>query len=713
VGDAGNKRIVKYDLATGAYLGLFGVSAYPLAMITDENYLYVITNTRLERWDLATETLLGWTGRAATAPSACDAAGPLDVPGATRGWCQGGTSETGNLEGEVSFTAGVAVVSGKIYIAERFRIQRFDAATGTTEAWLGTVGGTTPALGGDCAGQAVGYVAQGWCTGGTTGYSNGYDGDVGELHGLAISGDKMYVASQRVRVTKYDVPTGSFEGWVGKSSFTPSACQLGVPAERFKTTGSWCVGGRGEAGWDNGMFDMPYGVAAANGEVYIADGNNGRVARIEATTGAPLDWLGASPEALTTWSATDTGSVYGFGDGMVGGASRAVVNATNDLLYVVSDHRISKFVASTGEFLGWTGRTATMPESCEGSLPAVVPGPTGGWCKGGEPVSGGNDGELRLTSSGLHLANGYLYVSGYQGRLMRFETNGAYAGWIGTIGSTINIAPQACADAGAGAFTPTWCTGGWADSYGTEFLGRPAGIVAVGTKLYVVDDTNHRVARIDVAADVVTWEGWTGRVGPNAGDVPTACDGGKTPGPGEATGDWCYGGTSQYGSGDGMFREPSGLTVDGNGTLFVGEYFNSRVVKIGADGAFAGAVTVTSRNRGIYYDRSTGLLYVANTMGNRIDRYDGIWGQFMGWAGAISSAPTQGDYGCSTAAVGQFTPGWCLDGVAGYGSANGYLSPQDVFVAAGWVFVVDRDDNDWPLVRRAHHRVVSFPTVQQ
>jgi len=146
-------------------------------------------------------------------------------------------------------------------------------------------------------------------------------------------------------------------------------------------------------------------------------------------------------------------------------------------------------------------------------------------------------------------------------------------------------------------FTPTWCTGGGPDYSSTDFLASPDGLEAVGTKLYVVDPNNHRIIRLDIANDVVTFEGWTGRVGPAAGDVPTSCKGGAIPAPGEATNDWCYGGRSQSGYGDGMLRDPTGLTVDASRNLYVADFWRGRICKFAPDGSFVGWIGARPRPR--------------------------------------------------------------------------------------------------------------------
>jgi hypothetical protein len=711
VSDMGRGRINRYEMDSGAYLGAIEGLMNPSALAVDGTYLYATEDggQRISRILLLDGSFQGWTGRAETMPDACENGLPAAVPGATGGWCVGGTSASGSLDGEFNRPFGLAYESGKLYVADlnNSRIQRFDAVMGTFEGWLGQVAGTSPALGEDCEGQAVGYVAQGWCTGGTQQASQGNHGELYYPQAIAAHGGVLYVSGLE-RVSRYDAATGAYLGWTGRIGPTaPEACELGVP-DPFQDvpTGSWCIGGETNTMSTtlDGALGGPGGLAAAGASLYVAEYSNSRIQEFDLTTGSSLHWLAAYPVALDAWSTQNVpGPVAGNEDGMLASPTKVVIDEAADRMYVAELNRISRFAASTGEFLGWTGRTASMPESCEGPMPAVVPGPTGGWCTGGSPERGWGDGELNYNAGGLLLHGGFLYASdSSNGRIVRFTLEGAFAGWIGQISGTDGLGPTACATAGSGAFSPTWCTGGYAASY-ARYIGSPYDLAIVGNVLYASDVSRHRINRIHLqAGEAIVYGGWTGRVGPEATDRPDSCDGGVIPEAGGVTNDWCYGGSSQPGVTDGALNQPFALAADGQGNLYAGGD-DRRLSIFSQAGAYLGqAVSEPLQSvRGLFIDPIRGELLVGH--GPQVAKFDLTTGQLIGWAGGVGAVPTGGDPGCTDALPGAFTPGWCTGGSALQGTGSGMIIPFGLFATDSWIYVAD------PM----YNRVTRFDREQQ
>lgn len=102
-----------------------------------------------------------------------------------------------------------------------------------------------------------------------------------------------------------------------------------------------------------------------------------------------------------------------------------------------------------------------------------------------------------------------------------------------------------------------------------------------------------------------------------------------------------------------MMDGPMGLAVDTDGTLYIADNYNSRILKYSSSGVF------------------------------------------KGWYGKITASPTGGDTGCKGAAVGTVTPGWCKGGTSDWGEGNGMLNePVNVKLdGKGYLYIVDTYNN--------------------
>jgi hypothetical protein len=87
-------------------------------------------------------------------------------------------------------------------------------------------------------------------------------------------------------------------------------------------------------------------------------------------------------------------------------------------------------------------------------------------------------------------------------------------------------------------------------------------------------------------------------------------------------------------------------------------------------------------------------LYVSDRSNHRILRYNLSSGAFTGWIGKIATVPTGGDTGCTAAAVGAFTPGWCLGGTAATGTGDGQFNlPKGLTIDSGNLYAVDSSNH--------------------
>ncbi len=269
--------------------------------------------------------------------------------------------------------------------------------------------------------------------------------------------------------------------------------------------------------------------------------------------------------------------------------------------------------------------------------------------------AGQGDGMMATTvaAGGLVLGQGdWLYqLDGGNARINRFAlATGAFGGWVGRIATSPSGGDPGCAGAAAGDPTPGWCLGGTAMTGTGDGMLNPAdgGIAFAAGTIYVADKGNHRLVKYDATTGI--FAGWLGRVqttptGGAAGCAATAV-GAAVPG-------WCLGGGAMAGASNGMFNAPGGVAADGSGNLFV-----------------------------------------ADTGNHRVSKFVAASGAFSGWVGRILAAPSGGATGCTLAAAGAITPGWCVGGAAQSGAGAGALSgPASVAVGDDHVFVADTENH--------------------
>ncbi len=91
---------------------------------------------------------------------------------------------------------------------------------------------------------------------------------------------------------------------------------------------------------------------------------------------------------------------------------------------------------------------------------------------------------------------------------------------------------------------------------------------------------------------------------------------------------------------------------------------------------------------------SNNYFYAVDSGNHRILKYDNADGSYLGWIGSVSLTPSGGASGCSSAASGTFTPGWCFGGFSRSGTGNGMLSsPLGIHAAGGFLYVADQSNN--------------------
>jgi hypothetical protein len=322
-----------------------------------------------------------------------------------------------------------------------------------------------------------------------------------------------------------------------------------------------------------------------------------------------------------------------------------------------TNSRISKYSSVTGAFIGWIGKIDSVPTGgatgcSNASSGTFIPG----WCTGGTGPAGNSDGMMARPNLVYVDSNNFLNIgdgnNGSNSRVSKYDnTTGAFIGWLGKIATSPTGGGTGCAGAAIGSFTPRWCTGGTAASgvLGTMF-NAPVGIyVDTSGSLYVADVNKYRLNKFNASTGVFV--GWIGKIKTSPSGGPAACIGAAV---GSFTPGWCLGGAADFGYGNGFLPYASGV-----------------------------------------YGDSSGNIYVASGIDGRISRYLASSGAFSGWIGTVSSTPTGGDSGCTTAALGTIIPGWCIGGSTQEGAGNGMLSdPQQIVIDSdGFMFVADSGNN--------------------
>ena len=559
---------------------------------------------------------------------------------------------------------GIAVDgAGNLYIADKGSddlIRKVDAATGkiSTVVGAGTHGwdGTPNAVALDVAGNI--YIADGFechivkvdaSTGnistiaGTAVMDGGFGGDGGPATSALLddpseialdAAGNLYIADQTNHcIRKVDTATGTISTVAGTES------ERSGPIWQGEQVFGGFAGDGGPAA--SAMLSYPDGIALdAAGNLYIGDGNNARVRKVDASTGDISTVAGTGEEGFS-------------GDG--GPATAAMLNGPGGIaldgagnLYIADEgnHRIRKVDAATGDIstIAGTGRagfsgdgglataaTLKFPDrvACDsaGNLFVVddersirkvdastgrISTVAGGLGDGGPATSATIWGLARVacdSAGNLHIAdrsnNRVRKVDASTGTISTVAGTGVegFGGDGGSAASAMLNAPRAVAfdDAGSlyiadsgnhrvrkvdvatGDISTVAGTGeegfGGDDGPATSAMLNVSGIALdVVGNLYIADDDTHRIRKVDAS---------TGTISTVAG-----CE------------------TKGY-RGDGVkatwaiLREPHGVAVDDSGNLYIAD--DGRICKVDASTGYMSRITRTSLNANSEVALSTGF----------------------------------------------------------------------------------------------------------
>jgi sugar lactone lactonase YvrE len=540
----------------------------------------------------------------------------------------GGAATSASL----NYPYGVAVdASGNVFIADsnNHRIRRVEVATGV----ISTVAGNgTPGFSGD----------EGPATGTTLYYPFGVAVDA--------SGNIYIADTTNQRIRRVEAPTGLITtvagngtgGFSGDGGAATSASLNGPNGVAVDASGNlfiadeWnqrirrveaatgvitTVAGNGTAGFsgDGGTatsasLARPTGVAVdASDNLFIAEYSNLRIRRVEAATGV-----------ITT--AAGNGEKDFSGDG--GAATNASLNLPDD---VAVDGSGNLSIADYGN-----GRVRQV-EAATGVITTVAGNGTGGFSgDGGAATSASLNGPNGVAVD----ASGNLFIADeWNQRIRRVE---AATGVITTV-------------AGNG-------TAGFSGDGGTATsasLARPTGVaVDAAGNLFIADQWNYRIRRVEATTGVITTVAGDGRQG-FGGD----------------------GGAATSAS----LNTPTRVAVDGSGNLFIADYGNARIRRVEA----ASGVITTVAGNGIWgFGGDGGAATSANLYFPYGLAVDGSGNLFIADYGNVRVRRVEAASGVITTVAGDGTRGFSEDGgAATSASLNG---PLGVAVdASGNLFIAD------------------------
>jgi len=650
------------------------VSANNFATSPDKRYLYVSDNggNRINKYDLQTNTYIGWIGHVGSVEGITDVDGGTNCAALnpitgdlTPEWCLGGrpnnTSSAALLIGPNALTADAVY----LYVGLGSRILRFDQATGAFAGWYGRI--NTAGVVCTNGTSVASNTTPGWCMSGVNaaGSSDGQFSTVGKM---LVYGNYLYAADagnyriQRINISDANIPT--FEGWVGRILTAPTSDAACAAANLGDPTPKWCYGGTSRnsgqstnyvTGPPSEIPAPPEGFAFTSNSpistdgtnLYVGDYNNFRVVRLDLATGAFRGWIGyiyrssamsptAPPQTSGNYTSNwTTGGVMGATSGKGFGYIYDIdidTTVTPNIMYVTDHyHRVIRIPLDNITDFRWRGRTSASPiGGVVGCSSTPVGGVTPGWCFGGTANSYSTLNGAFYAPYGVLIAGSQMLVLDTNNfRIQRFDkTSGAFVSWIGagnvsatkwkrtynagTVAARAGFDDYSVADAGAGA--------------------AMNGVKGNGTNIFQTDAVSARIKKFELDGSML---GYIGQISIFAPTGPAECVGytsGMTP-------NWCTGG---------------GRTTTGSG---IHGYTNP--YDIAADSTY---------------------VYIANHNNHRVDRVRISDGLYRGWIGRVSTIPTDGDSGCtSPGAVGNPTPGWCIGGLASAAATNGTLtSPRSL-----------------------------------
>ena len=645
----------------------------PIGITTDGTNLYVGDgNARIVRVTLSTGALNGYLGNSPARATPANNATPAPLASRyTSNWSTGGTTTAGaGVNGFHPNIRGLTTDGTYIYFVDDYhRLGRVTISDGQSYFMVGRVSASPSGGAVGCSSTPVGGITPGWCTGGSMNSISQLSGGLYSPYGVSVDGTHVYVADvNNFRVQKYDIVTGTFDGWIGGQPTEVSKWSRTIAATLSPARAGINDYSTMEVG------NAYVGLGGFGDELFMADYGSNRIKKFNKVDGqlvgyvgligtfpptGPAGCVGFTSGLTPTWCTG--GGRTGNGSGIHGYSNPIAVTSDGTYNYIAnsSNNRIDRVRNSDGLYMGWVGRVATTPtDGANPSCTSTAPGAyTPDWCIGG--TAGQTSAYVSFNfPRAMTFDSGSIYIVDNYPRVLRMNaSNGQVTGMMANASAAT---PGTCTISGN--IANGWCTGATAvgsqSSYGG--VSQSNGIAVTTNYIYIADTGNHRINRYDKATGAPA--GFIGRMNTNAGidtsgTLATNPCAGFTAGYPRATENgWCRGTSvgvamsATSGTGDYSFRSPTGIWADDN-FIYVVDTGNNRVVKINADGTW------------------------------------------VGWRGMIEttvgmSAP------CAAPGVGGITPTWCMGGTATNSRLlGGFDYPSGMWGDANYVYVYDTRNN--------------------
>jgi hypothetical protein len=290
--------------------GTDGVFNRPTAVTGDGTNIYVadIEASRILKFNAATGAFIGWVGAISGSPTGNGpgVAGCVGATGNTPGWCTGGSSTYGSGNGQLYYPSGITYAAGNIYVVDTYnqRVVSFNATSGAYNGWIGRVNTGTPT---GCTVHSNGAVnvSMGWCVGGTSAATNPDRGGAfsfwlagtASRTGIYSDGAYLYITNfYNYRIDKWSL-TGQFQGaaptrtntftntWINLAD--PTSTSNGTDPNRttlYNATNGWGC-------------DYPFDIFVDGTHIYgitnwFCSGGQSAVWKMNKTTGTMVGWKG-------------------------------------------------------------------------------------------------------------------------------------------------------------------------------------------------------------------------------------------------------------------------------------------------------------------------------------------------------------------------------------------------------------------------------------
>jgi len=507
----------------------------------------------------------------------------------TNSWSEWGKTGggTGNGPGEFNNPFGVAVDgSGNVYVADysNHRVQKLTLSTNTWSEWGAADGGAGSDLGEFDRPSGVAVDGSG----------NVFVADSGNhrVQKLTLSSNAWNEWGKSgggpgVGLGEFLAPSGVAVDGSGNVYVTDSAHHR--VQKLNPSTNAWSEWKKNGAGMGNGLgeFNSPFGVAIdASGDMYVADSGNHRIQKLSGDANAWSQWGATTP---------DSGSLPGE---FLLPLGVAVDGSLNVYVADGGNNRIQKLNLSTNTWSAWgtaSGDSGTDLGEFTAPMGVAVDGignmyvadfgnhriqkltlSSNAWSEWGAPGGGwgGGLGEFFMPTGIAVDGSGNAYVADSGNHRIQKLTlsTSTWSEWKKSDGGPGNgggefnnpsgvaidgIGNVYVADSGNHRIqkltlsTNTWSEWGKAGGGPGSGLGEfntPVGVaVDRNGNVYVTDNGNHRIQKLTLSAN--TWSEWK-----KSGGGP--------------------------GNGLGEFNKPFGVAIDGNGDLYATEMDNHRVQRL-------------------------------------------------------------------------------------------------------------------------------------